>query len=237
MNRTAALTLIFAWPALAGGQTVFFDDFTGPALLPHWSTPPAWHWDYNFNNGMLNVTGLHFPNSPHFAGNSAAIEASFAPQTDFHADVWLGWNQGDIPHRLAVSILGPTGSIIGGLMYTKEDPLHPTQFLMAHAGSASAGEAAPLSGMHQFTIQRTGSEWRFELNGAPVAALPDVTGIAAAGIRLEFGGPATGSGTFGTLYVDRIHIVPAPGAGLIFAGIAAVIACRRRRPSQPSPSL
>lgn len=64
MNRTASVALMVFWPALAGAQTVFFDDFTGPELLPHWSTPPAWHWDYNFNNGMLNVTDLHFPNNP-----------------------------------------------------------------------------------------------------------------------------------------------------------------------------
>src|SRR2546422_3364689 len=65
-------------PAL-GQAPVFFDDFEGNALLPHWGQPPPSCWQYNVSNSMLNVTGLFCPSNPKAGGNYADLIAGFAP--------------------------------------------------------------------------------------------------------------------------------------------------------------
>ncbi|MCH9058555.1 MAG: hypothetical protein IIB55_08000, partial [Planctomycetes bacterium] len=83
--------LVLVWPMAASGQTVFFDDFEGNALLPHWSQPPPSRWEYNVSNSMLNVTGLFYPSHPKSRSNFAIMGAWYAPQTDFRIDVRMGW--------------------------------------------------------------------------------------------------------------------------------------------------
>src|SRR5436189_2097491 len=100
MKAPVCMLLGFLCPATALAQPVFFDDFDGDILLPHWSRPPPSEWAYNVSNSMLNVTGLFYPSSPKSQGNYAAIGTAFAPQADFRVDVWMGWEAGDDPHRL-----------------------------------------------------------------------------------------------------------------------------------------
>ena len=75
--------LIVECSAPALGQTVFFDDFDGNALLPHWSQPSPSAWEYNVSNSMLNVTDLFNPSHPESPTNFASMGAFFAPQGDF----------------------------------------------------------------------------------------------------------------------------------------------------------
>src|SRR5436189_3712802 len=93
MNRIkmVLLALLTLCPAGALAQPVFFDDFDGNALLPHWQQPPASDWAYNVSNSMLNVTGLFNPSNPDVHGNYTIMGAAFAPQADFRLDAWVGW--------------------------------------------------------------------------------------------------------------------------------------------------
>ena len=109
-----AICLGVVAPARALAQIVFFDDFDGDELLPHWSLPDRSRWEYNVSGGMLNVTGLFYPGpmpGHPDSGNFAAMGAQFAPQGDFRVDARMGWDPGDQPHRLWVAVTGAEGSL------------------------------------------------------------------------------------------------------------------------------
>ncbi len=142
-----AIVTAFAGPEAAPARPVFFDDFDGNALLPHWETPPASHWQYNVSNSMLNVTGLFFPSVPKFGGNYVIIGAAYAPQADFQADVWMGWEPGDPPHRLGFNVIGPQGQGVATFAY-RNDGLAPDIF--AGTGTVGTSAPAPAPGMHHF---------------------------------------------------------------------------------------
>ena len=58
----ALFLLLALFPGAAIAQTVFFDDFDGNALLPHWIQPPPSYWEYNVSSSMLNViAGTPYP--------------------------------------------------------------------------------------------------------------------------------------------------------------------------------
>lgn len=210
-------------PAL--GQPLFFDDFDGNALLPHWNVPPPSHWEYNVSNSMLNVTGLFFPSSPKSSSNWAFLSAALsAPTTDFQADVWMGWDAGQAPHRLQFDMLtGPgNGGHIASMGY---DP-----FLGGvYAGTGGQGviiPAPPPGGIHHFSMNRTGSQFNFYFNGTPFASLQGST-FPAAGLQFEFFGPYPGQ--LGAFHIDRVLVVPAPSAMLLLSALALLVTKPRRR--------
>ena len=214
-------------PATALAQTVFFDDFEGNALLPHWRLPPPSDWEYNVSNSMLNVTGLLFPSHPKSSSNFTSMGALFSPQADFRMDAWMGWEAGDRPHRLGLEALGgATGSgIIATFRYANEAWLGPTPVILAGAGGQAVVMPAPPPGIYQFTITRVRTQYEFYLDGNLFARLRG-SGIAATGVGFDFLGPYPGQ--FGPFHIDRVQVVPAPGA-LFFALPVALTCIKRRR--------
>ena len=229
--KTALCLLAVLWPMAASGQTVFFDDFEGNALLPHWSQPAPSRWEYNVSNSMLNVTGLFYPGIPHLGGNFAAMGAWYAPQTDFRIDVRMGWEPGDQPHRLVFYMVGPQGQLMASFRYRNE--AWSGEVISVGTGTQGASFPAPPPGMYEFTIARVAAEFQFFLDGNLIATFPDNFGTPAAGLSLFFLGPSEPNATFGALHIDRIRIVPAPGSILVSMVLLAGCA-RRKRHAQPA---
>jgi len=221
---TLVLSLVAFLPAPARAEPVFFDDFDGDDLLPHWSRPPDDYWEYNVSGGMLNVTDLLYPSNPKSPANWVLIEASFAPQTDFRADIWMGWEAGDPPQELALYILGSQGQIIAQFGYYEDS--WRGQVIGAGASNQAVFEPAPPPGMYQFTITRIGTAFEFYFNGEPFASISDRFGTPAAGLDLWFLGPYPGQ--FGAFHVDRVRVTPTPGALSLVAGIGFCSTSRKR---------
>ena len=177
--KTALCVLALVWPMAASGQTVFFDDFEGNALLPHWSQPPPSHWEYNVSNSMLNVTALLSPSNPHAPSNIVIIGASYAPQTDFRIDVRMGWEQGEPPHRLGFHIVAPTGHFVASVGYRHEPAFGPVPIIFGGASNQGATFVAPDPGIYHFTITRIAAQFRFYFEGSLFATFPDASGRPA----------------------------------------------------------
>jgi hypothetical protein len=215
-------------PAAVAQPAVFFDDFDGNDLQPHWGVPPAWHWEYNVSNSMLNVTGLFYPSQSHppLSANYAYITAPFAPQSDFRMDVWMGWEAGQMPHRLTAIVGGAGGSpYLARFGFRNEFPgTDPSIYAAVGGGGGPVSMPAPSPGIYQFTISRTGSLFNCYFNGVTFATFQDSSGISAASIVFEFVGPHPG--TLGVLHVDRVLVVPAPAS---FLGVLALLFLRAHR--------
>ena len=213
-------------PAPAPAQPVFFDDFDGNALLPHWIQPPASDWQYNVSNGRLNVTNLLYPSSPISPGNTAVMEASFAPQMDFQLDARMGWGSAAGVARFELEILTPGGGIVGHLGYCE----------LVCGGSGAPGIfgattsgimqlPSPPPGMYDFRVDRAGGQWRFYFEGNLFANLTSPYTGPIGGVGFFFSSPYPGQS--GPFYVDRVQVVPAPGV-LGAAALASILAVRRR---------
>ncbi|HRQ72877.1 MAG TPA: hypothetical protein PLU35_07610 [Phycisphaerales bacterium] len=225
--RGFALSLVALFAGAAPAQPVFFDDFDGDDLLPHWSTPPDICWEYSVSGGMLQVTGLFCPSDPEDESNWAIMGAGYEPQTDFRADVWMGWEPGDQPHKLAFHVIGPQGQGIASFGYWFADWLGPDPLITASTGGGDVHRVpAPMAGVYQFTLVRSGTEFEFFFNGNYFASFTDRFGTPAAIISLEFVGPFPGE--LGVLHVDRVRIVPSPGVLSVLAGAGVWRSSRRR---------
>ena len=227
--KTVLCVLALVWPMAASGQTVFFDDFEGNALLPHWLQPPASRWEYNVSNSMLNVTGLFYPGIPHLGGNFAAMGALFTPQTDLRMEAWMGWEAGEAPHRLGLQVrAGPAGTgILATFRYANEAWLGPTPVIVA--GAAGSPNLllmpAPPPGIYHFAITRVGTTFEYYFNGSLFGSLAG-NNIPATGIVLDFLGPYPGE--LGGFHIDRVKVIPAPGSLLIVLGLALGCRCLSR---------
>lgn len=211
-------------PAAAMAEPVFFDDFDDDDLLPHWNRPPDHHWEYEVSGGMLHVTDLFFPGDPHQGGNWALMQATFAAQTDFRADVRMGWEAGDDPHELVIRVKGPQGVGIASFGYSTI--IAPEPVIGAGSGGSDFHvEPAPPPGIYHFTIGRTGGAFEFYFNGEPFASFPDRFGTPAIGLDLWFLGPNPGQ--LGAFHVDLVRVVPGPGVLSLLAGFA--LCCSNRR--------
>ncbi len=209
--------------AVAAAGPVFFDDFDGDALLPHWVQPPATNWDYQVANGRLTVSRLRYPSSPKSTGNYTGIGAGFAQQNgDFRMDAWVGWEVGQSPHRLDVSVL--TASPPSGFLATFS--YNSGSLVFGVNGGAARTIPAPVAGIHQITIGREGSSFYFGLDGVHVGTFADPFQAPAGGIYFFFVGPYPG--TLAPLTVDRVQVVPVPNA-LLFAGASGCLLTFRRR--------
>ena len=231
--KVVLCVLALVCPLSASGQTVFFDDFEGNALLPHWSQPPPSHWEHTVSNSMLNVTGLLYPGIPHFSTNYVIIGARYAPQTDFRADVWMGWDQFTPPHRLAFHVIGSQGQGIATIGYRWDGAFGPNPVIFAGGGGQAVGIPPPPPGIYHFTITRVAAEFNFYFEGDLFATFPDIFGTPAAIVSLMFLGSSDPNATFGALHMDRIWIVPAPGSILVSTVLLAGCARRKRHP-QPA---
>jgi hypothetical protein len=209
---------------------VFFDDFNGNALLPHWNQPPPSQWAYNVSNSMLNVTGLFYPSDPDFPSNGAIMGASYAPQHDFRMDVWMGWEAGARPHALNITVTGAPGGGLADFGFRDEPASGPIPVILAAAGGAVVTMPAPPPGLYQFTITRAARQFEFSFDGQFFASLPVNFDITAGGVALAFEGPYPGQ--LGPLHVDRIQVIPAPGAAIFLVPLAFVCAGLRRRVSR-----
>jgi hypothetical protein len=229
--RHVLLVPVALWCAAASAQPVFFDDFDGPDLLPHWRTPDPSHWEYSVSDSQLHVTGLFFPGIPHLGGNFAAIGALFEPQTDLRVDAWMGWEPGDAPHKIALQVRGgPTGSgHLADFRYELEEAPGATPMLSASSGGVElVTMPAPPPGIHQFTITRAGDRYEFYLDGDPFASLADPIGLPATGVVFDFLGPS--EAPLGSFHIDQVRVVPGPGAPLVLITCTlAGSAIRRRR--------
>jgi hypothetical protein len=127
---------------------------------------------------MLNVTGLFFPSHPHSPSNYTNLTALFAPQADFVAEVWMGWEAGQAPHRLAIDIGGPFSGnpIVATFGYHFESGFGPTPVIVAGASNQAVILPAPPPGIHHFLIARAGAQFSFYLNGDPFASFADTFG-------------------------------------------------------------
>jgi hypothetical protein len=226
LARVGALVLLLACAFPASGQLIFYDDFDGNELLPHWSRPPASCWSYTVADSMLTVRGLHCPSNPHSPANVANMGAYFPPQSDFRVDAWMGWEGSKRPRRFLARVLGPGQfpPILAQFGYHDEN--WSGEVISAGGTSSAVFVPAPPPGMYQFTIMRIGNQTSFYLDGALLAAFPDNSGVAAGSVGFEFLGPYPGQ--LAPFYVDRIQIIPAPGSALVGACFLGAMSCRRR---------
>jgi hypothetical protein len=225
-----ALTALWAMPALA--QPVFFDDFDGNALLPHWNQPRPSDWQYNVSNSELNITALLNPSNPKSPVNSAVMTAAYTPPLgDFAMDVWMGWD-GDPGqnYQINFSAMGTGGQLMATFGFRHAFGQPPQIF--ASATRTFLVAPAPPPGMYHFTISRTAAQFEFDLEGQRFAVLSDDFAIPSAGIGFFFSTPYPGQ--MPPMHIDRVQVVPTPGS--LVLGPALVLWCGRRRNRSCLPS-
>jgi hypothetical protein len=219
-----AVVALCSAPALA--QPVFYDDFDGRALLPHWNQPPPSDWEYNVSNGMLNVTDLFYPSSPKSPTNYTFMGASFAPQTDLQLDFRMGWGEGVA--RFDLTLLAGAG-IIATIGYCEilctTDP-----GIFARHGASRVAIPAPPPGMYDFRITRAAGQFNFYFEGDLFASFQDIYGGPVNGLSFYFSSPYPGPS--GPFHIDRVQVVPAP-ATVVAPVLTLAWACRRKRQTAP----
>jgi hypothetical protein len=211
--------------ATAGRAQVFFlDEFNGNALGPQWVQPPSFHWAYDVSGGQLNVTGLFYPGNPKSCCNNTTTGAVFVgPPADFRVSVRMGWDPGT-GQGLSVFLNGGQGHRLAEFGYEAWGGREPAIFAFNNIEFLRVPPPAP--GMFEFTIERRGSQYDFRLDGVSIGML--TSGTAALNtVGLTFRGPARAP--LGAFHVDRVEVVPAPGAIIAFALPAVLSANRRRR--------
>jgi hypothetical protein len=226
ITRVAGVVLVAGSVCPAQGQLIFYDDFDGNELLPHWSLPHPSCWSYTVAESVLTVRGLHCPSDPHFPANVANMGAYFPPQSDFRVDAWMGWEGNQRPRRFLARVLGPGQFPPILAQFGYRDETWSGEVISAGGTSSAVFVPAPPPGMYQFTITRIGNETSFYLDGSLIAAFPDNTGIPAATVAFEFLGPYPGQ--LAPFYIDRVQVVPAPGSALVGVCLLGAMAGRRR---------
>ncbi len=215
--------LLLVCPAAALAQ--FSDDFGGPALLPHWNpvSPPS-HWAYDFNGGMLNVTGLFYPSLPKIGSNNAYMIAFF-PQLgeEFVATVRMGWDPGG--GRGMSLYIDNELTNLAQFGFTEQVPGGPVVF--ARTLGAPTYFPAPLPGVHEFALVGTATTIEFWLNGSVLTTLPRPSGGGPLATALTFLSDYPNP-SYAPLRVDRIQIVPVPATVFALFGLALIVCPRRR---------
>lgn len=214
---TLMLLALYPGAGSALGQpAVFYDDFKGNALLPHWNQPPAWQWQYNVSNSMLNITATSHPSK------STGMIAVISPQTDFQADVWMGWEAAGQPQWIDFTVFN-AGSTIATFGY-RNTSLIPQIF--ANAPGQFVSMPAPGPGMHHVRITRTGTQMDFHFDGSQFASFSGTSGMVADRIGFLFLAPYPGQ--LGSFHIDRVQIVPGPGTLFLLPTLALGWTRRRR---------
>jgi hypothetical protein len=225
MNRW--LLAVFACLAFAGAgraQVYFLEEFNGNALDPRWQQPPSGHWGYNVSGGQLNVTGLFYPGFGKGCCNQATAGTVFiGPPADFRVSVRMGWDAGTDQGLTFFLNTGQGGRLVE-FGYEAWGGRGPD--IYAFNGLDYLRAPPPGPGMFDFTIERHGSLYDFRLNGVSIGTLAGST-AALNTLGFIFVGPWRGP--LGAFHVDRVEVVPAPGAMMAFALPAVLSANRRRR--------
>ena len=210
-------------PATALAQTVFYDDFGGNALLPHWGLPPPAHWEYNVSNSMLNVTRLLSPSHFKSPTNFSIMGAPFEPQTDFQLDARMGWGASEGVARFDLTVRINSG-LVATIGYCE---------LLCGATGIFAGTSAgvvfipsPPPGIYDFRITRVGAQFDFYFEGNRFASLPSAYRGPLNGLSFFFSSPYPGQS--GPFHIDRVQVVPAPGT-LLVPAVGLGWLCRRKR--------
>ncbi len=210
----------------ASGQTVFFDQFEGDTLLPHWAQPPPSHWEYSVNNSQLHVEELLWPSSSKSPSNYTGISTRITPlEGDFRVHVRMGWEANSFP-VMRFALQNSLAQRIAGFGYSSGE-------IRAEAGlSQPFFFPAPPPGLHDFVVDRVGSQVNFTLNGELLLTLPDTAPGDLELFSFHFLGPYPDPG-LDPLHVDLVHIVPAPSVMLALM-ITGGIAMTRRRHECPA---
>lgn len=226
--QIAALTGVCFSTALAHAQTVFFDDFNGDALLPHWNAPPApTSWEYNVSDSMLNVTGLLSPSHPKSPTNFAVLRAvgAYAPQNDFQLDARMGWDSSETIARFDLTVLIGQG-LVATIGY-RPNPLNTSVGIVAATDSGAVAIPAPASGMHDFRMTRIGNVFNFYFDGGFFASLPSAYAGPVDGLRFFFSSPYPGGS--GPFHIDSVGVQTIPVPGTLLALGAGLLSTSRRR--------
>lgn len=222
------IAMVLAWPGLALAQPVFFDDFEGDDLAPHWNRPPPEDWEYNVSGSMLNVTGLFNPSSSKTPNNFARINTIIDEVDQFRATARMGFDPGfGQGVRLELETVG--GGTLATFGYFTDSNGVPglSAFTSRHPGLFFPG---PPPGIYDFTIERTSDLYRFSLDGDLLGTLPISLTNPLTRVILDFRGPFPGM--LGPLHVDSVLVVPAPGVGAMAVGLL-LLNTRRRSRCQP----
>ncbi len=205
----------------ASAQTVFFDDFEGNALLPHWSQPLASQWEHSVSNSQLHVEAIQFPSIPNNP-NQVAISSLLSPMVgDFRVRVRMGWEANSFP-QMVFLLSDSSGHAISDFGFE-------SGLIIAQTGlSQKMFFAAPPPGMHDFVVDRVGSQIKFILNGELLLTLPDAAPGGLRDFALLFGGPYPDPG-LDPLHIDLVHITPTPGAAVVLMITGAMAITKRRR--------
>lgn len=216
------LALLALCPASALAQPVFFDDFDGNALQPHWGQPNPLFWEYNVSNSMLNVTNLLYPSHPKSPTNFAGLGTSFSPLTDFQLDVRMGWGSAQGVARFALEIQAGGGSVAHIGYGESFGPIG----VFAGTSAGVVTIPSPPPGIYDFRVVRTGEQYRFYFEGNLFASLTSLYTGPIDGVGFFFSSPYPGQS--GPFHIDRVRVVPAPGV-LLAPALVSIWAPRRRR--------
>jgi hypothetical protein len=234
----AVAVVLIALPSPADGQPVYFeDDFDGTALKPHWIQPPPEHWEYDVSGGMLNVTKLKYPSTPHTGFNIAELWAPLGiPATgDFLAEVVIGFDPATLSKdsdRVFSFFLSdqapnvpPTSTI--GISY-QDTGFTDVVLLMGSGGQSIPSPVFSNPGLVAFQIARMGNTVNFSMNGDLLATLPATPNITMQSLGVWYIAQWPDA-QFEPIHIDRITIVPSPGVGLAVLLSLPLVACRTRR--------
>lgn len=207
----------------AHARDIFIDTFSGNQLRPHWQQPPPSHWEHTVADSRLTVSGLFHPGVPG-QPNVASIAAEFAPvmRDVIVVTADLGWEAGD-GRSVSVRLFGPAG-FVGAMGYEEVGGVRQV-FLDGPFGRSI--RPAPLPGSHRFRMVRGQDD--------TVLYIPGVFPMVLAGTgfeplnRVDIAFSGVNSAPLSPLYIEHIHIVPAPEAVMAIACWMTVVGFRRRR--------
>ena len=218
MNRTqimtASLMLLCSRCALA--DPVFFDDFDGDDLKPWWSKSPPNFWKYTVADSLLKVTYLK--------EFSASIGTKFDPLSgDSEARAAMGWAESNgYDQEFSFAISGDA-SWLASFGFTEKMGDYVVR--VSVPGGPYLKFPAPPPGIHDFAILRQAGEFHFVLDDRLLAVLPDSSGDPITKVGFHF----TAVGPIDPLLIDRVQVVPPPGAMALLLGGACMAARRTRR--------
>ncbi|MBX3405689.1 MAG: hypothetical protein KF869_02895 [Phycisphaeraceae bacterium] len=222
LSVLAAAAVLFV---VAESRAQFFDDFDGDALAPHWQTlwPEPDAWDYEVSGGLLTVNSLNLPSSFGSPTNYQQIRTDFtAVPGDFVATARMGFSPG-AGRRVGMIVIGDQAGVLGQIGFHESGVL----------GIAAAGfMLVPMTlspGLHEFTMERSGSQMSFFVNDVLVSTLATDGNQAVNRVRLTFDVDHPAGLPMSPMMVDRVSIVPAPATGAVAVIVLSLTGFRRRR--------
>jgi hypothetical protein len=221
--RLSAAMLLLAPAGALAQSPIFFDDFSGTSLGPHWTgLPNPLHAQYSVGNGRLTVDWIETPPGPPWnSSNNAGFWAHFTPyHGDFVATIRLGWEPGTY-RQVRVSLHGQS-RLVGEMVY------HETLgVIRGHVSGVLVSTPAPGAGIHEFEIAREAEMVHFALNNQHIGSVPATDGLLDSIIlNTTFFLPGQ---QFQPVFFEFVHIVPSPGTLTLGVAFGLLMIPRRRR--------